>query len=294
MPEVLAAIGWRLIDRIHIGPLAISPHGIGIAVGFLAGGALLARRAERMLGVRREQIWNMLMWAIVGVIIGARLAFVIGHWSEFSGNLGQIPKIWEGGVSLQGGIIGGIIAAIPYGRRNGIAMLPILDAAAPGFPLGIALGRVGDLIIGDHLGNPTTFALGYRYLGGAQPPDRTLQIGDVVHQTALYDLLIAAAIVPIVMRIARRTMPTGHLIAWTAILYAAGRFVTDFARTEVATFFGLRGTQWTSIALIVVGSTWLLRRRPRVVPSTLDVGVERSLSGGDQEPQDTAVDGSST
>jgi len=286
---MIGAIGWRLIDRIEIGPLSISPHGIGIAIGFLAGGALLARRAERMLGFRREQIWNMLMYAIVGVIIGARLAYVIGHWSEFSSDLAQIPRIWEGGVSLQGGILGGIVAAIPYGRKHGIAMLPILDAAAPGFPLGIALGRVGDLVIGDHLGTPTSFLLGYRYLGGAQPPDRVLQIGDVVHQTALYDLLIAAAILPIVLRIAKRTMPTGHLIAWTAILYASGRIITDFARTEVATFFGLRGTQWTSIAFIIVGATWLLRPRPRVVPSTLEVGVEAGLAGGDEEPQDATL-----
>jgi phosphatidylglycerol:prolipoprotein diacylglycerol transferase len=289
--EVLGAIGWRLVDRIEIGPLSISPHGIGIAVGFLAGGALLARRAERMLGVRREQIWNMLMYAIVGVIIGARLAYVIGHWSEFSNDLAQIPRVWEGGVSLQGGILGGIVAAIPFGRKHGIAMLPILDAAAPGFPLGIALGRVGDLIIGDHLGTPTDFVLGYQYLGGAQPPDRILQVGDVVHQTALYDLLIAAAILPVVLRIAKRPMPTGHLIAWTAILYAAGRIVTDFARTEVATFFGLRGTQWTSIAFIIVGATWLLRPRSRVVPSTIEVAVERTLVRGDEEPEEPTLDG---
>lgn len=294
MPETLAAIGWRLVDRIEIGPLSVSPHGIGIAIGFLAGGALLARRAERMLGVRREDIGNMLTWAILGVLVGARLAYVIGHWAEFAAEPAAIPRIWEGGVSLQGGILGGILAAIPYGRRHGIPMLPLLDAAAPGFPLGIALGRVGDLVIGDHLGTPTDFMLGYRYLGGAQPPDRLLAIGDVVHQTALYDLLIAAVILPIVLRIGRRTMPTGHLIAWTAILYACGRFVTDFARTEVATFFGLRGTQWTSIAFVVAGVTWLLRRPPRLVPSTLQVGVERSLAAGDDQPEDPSLGSSRT
>lgn len=290
MPDILAAIGWRLIDRIEIGPLSISPHGIGIALGFLAGGALLARRAERMLGIPKDRTWNMLMWAILGVIIGARLAYVIGHWDEFSQDLAQIPRIWEGGVSLQGGILGGIVAAMPYARAHGIRMLPMLDAAAPGFPLGIAIGRVGDLVIGDHLGTPTTFFLGYKYLGGALPPGRPdVGIGEVVHQTALYDLLIAAAILPLVLRLARRTLPTGHLIAWTAIFYASGRIATDFARTGVATFFALRGTQWTSIAFIVVGATWLLRPRARVVPSTLEVGVEGTLPGGDEEPQDPTL-----
>jgi phosphatidylglycerol---prolipoprotein diacylglyceryl transferase len=288
-PE-LAALGWRLLDRFEIGPLTVSPHGVGIAVGFLAGGTLLARRAERILGVKREQIWNMLMYSIIGVIIGARLAYVIGHWGEFANDLAQIPRVWEGGVSLQGGILGGIVAAIPYGRAHNIAMLPILDAAAPGFPLGIALGRIGDLVIGDHLGTPTNFFLGYKYLGGDQPPDRVLAIGDVVHQTALYDMLIAAAILPIVLRISKRIMPTGHLIAWTAILYAAGRIFTDFARTEVATFFGLRGTQWTSIAFIIVGVTWLLRPRRRVVPSTLQIETQSALAASNEESQATTLD----
>jgi len=297
VPDLLGSVGWPLIDRFEIGPLSVSPHGVGIAVGFLAGGALLARRAERNLGVSREDIWNMLMWAILGVIVGARLSYVVGHLlandavgQGFRDDPASMLRIWEGGVSLQGGILGGILAAIPYGRRRGIAMLPVLDAAAPGFPLGIAIGRIGDLIIGDHLGSRTDFFLGFRYVGGAQPPDRTLAVGEVVHQTALYDMLVAAALFPIVMRLSRRTLPAGHLIAWTAIGYAAGRLVTDFARTEVATFGPLRATQWTSIAFIVAGAAWLLRRRPRVVPSTLDVDVEGALARRDEDPESLAVE----
>lgn len=229
------------------------------------------------------------MWSILGVIVGARLAFVLGHLDEFTTDPASILRIWEGGVSLQGGILGAIAAATPYARKHGFKMLPLLDAAAPGFPLGIALGRIGDLVIGDHLGSPTNFFLGFRYSGGAQPPDRVLAIGDVVHQTALYDMLIAAALFPIVMRLARRTLPTGHLIAWTAIGYAAGRFITDFARTEVAAFYGLRGTQWTSIALIVVGTAWLLRPRVRAVPSTLNVETERALVSGDDDAESASL-----
>jgi phosphatidylglycerol---prolipoprotein diacylglyceryl transferase len=280
----LAAIGWRVIDRFRFGPLEISPHGIGIAAGFMAGGALFARRAERLLGVRKEHTWNMLMWAIVGVIIGARLAFVIGHPDLFFPDdpLG-VFRIWEGGVALYGGIFGGILATIPYHRKHNLPTVELLDAAAPGFPLGIAIGRIGDLIIGDHLGAPTDFFLGYRYLGGPLP-DRTLAIGDVVHQTALYDMLIAAIIFPIVMVLARKHRPRGRLIAMTGMLYAAGRFVTDFARTEVATFGGLHGTQWTSIAIVLVGLAWLSRRPRRGYSLPLEQPLHEPAVIADDEP----------
>lgn len=259
---LFASIGWRVLDRFRFGPLEISPHGIGIAAGFLAGGSLLARRAERSLGIAREHTWNMLMWSIVGVIGGARIAFVIGHPDLFFPDdpLGVL-RVWEGGVALYGGIFGGLLAALPYQRAHGLPSRALLDAAAPAFPLGIALGRIGDLVIGDHLGSTTNFFLGYRYLGGTLP-DRTLAVGTVVHQTALYDMLIAALIFPIVMRASRKTRPPGQLFAIAALWYAAGRFVTDFARTEVATLGGLRGTQWTSLAIILVGVSLLAFRRP--------------------------------
>ncbi|MFP5224275.1 MAG: prolipoprotein diacylglyceryl transferase [Actinomycetota bacterium] len=280
----LAAIGWRVIDRFRFGPIEISPHGIGIAAGFLAGGSLLARRAERILGIRKEHTWNMLMWAIVGVIIGARLAFVIGNPDLFFPDdpLG-VFRIWEGGVALYGGIFGGILAAIPYQRKHGLPSIELLDAAAPGFPLGIAIGRIGDLIIGDHLGSSTDFFLGYRYLGGPLP-DRTLAVGEVVHQTALYDMLIAAIIFPVVMVLSRRHLARGRLIAMTAMLYAAGRFVTDFSRTEVASFGGLYGTQWTSIALILAGAAWLSRRPRRGYTLPLDQPLHEPAVIADDEP----------
>lgn len=293
----LAAIGWRVLDRIRIGPIVVSPHGLGIAAGFLAGGALLARRAERSLGIAREHIWNMLMWSILGVIVGARAAFVIGHPELFfPDDPLSVLRVWEGGVALYGGIFGGILAAIPYQRRHRLPTVALLDAAAPGFPLGIAIGRIGDLIIGDHLGSETSFILGYRYLGG-DLPDRVLAIGTVVHQTALYDMLIAAIIFPIVLRASRKIRPTGHLIAIAGLWYAAGRFITDFARTEVATVGGLRGTQWTSLAIITFGLTWLTLRRPSRVGSAPDRLPREQISdepeiGSDGEVEDATNDAS--
>lgn len=296
--NLLAYLSWKTLPRIPLGPLKISPHGIGIAIGFALGGQLLARRAERLYGIAREHIWNMLMWAVLGVVVGARLFYVAGHLSDFfPARPWDVFAIQNGGIVLYGGILGGIVAAYPYARKHGLPYLKLLDAAAPGFPLGIIFGRMGDLIIGDHLGAPTTFFLGWRYQGGIDCsinstidgclPDRVLQIGDVVHQTALYDLLIASVLFPLVLLLGRRARPTGNLIMSAAILYAIGRFFTDFARTQAATFLGVHGTQWVSIALIVTGTVFLIRKRNEPVPQPSD---EHALI--DEPVQEEAPDAS--
>ncbi len=301
--ELLAAIGWKTIPRIDLGPLSVSPHGIGIAVGYALGGQLLAKRAERLYGIAREHIWNMLMWAVLGVIVGSRLFYVVGHIGDYIPDRPlDIIMIQKGGIVLYGGIFGGILAAWPYARKHGIPFLKTLDAAAPAFPLGLIFGRIGDLMIGDHLGGPTNFFLGWRYEGGIGCnvfrdclPDRILPVGTVVHQTALYDLFIVLLLFPLVLAMGRRRRPDGWLISFAAVCYAVGRFFTDFARTADSTgeappgFFGLHGTQWVSLALVLVAGTLLIRKARAPVGAEevfAPVGASDDVEGA---PGDVAV-----
>jgi len=258
--SALAAIGWKLVDKI--GPF--SPHGLGIAIGYVAGGSLGAARAERLYAIKKDHIWNALMWAVVGVIIGSRLFYVAGHLGDyFPDDILGIVRIWEGGIVFYGGAIGGIIAGVPYLRRHGIPFWHAMDSIAPGFPLGLLIGRIGDLVIGDHLGGPTSFFLGYRYDGGALPPGCAVPgdpsptvscpaIGGVVHQTALYDWLNVLIVFPVVLWAGRKRRPDGSLFMFMASWYALGRLVSDFAR-PATTYGGLRGTQWVSVAIIAYG-----------------------------------------
>lgn len=286
--SLLAYIGWRVLDRIHLGPLTISPHGIGIALGYAAGGNLLARRAERMFGIAREHIWNMLMYAVLGVVVGARLFYVLGHIDFYATAPLDIFKVWEGGIVLYGGIFGGIAAAYPYARKHRLNYVHVLDAAAPGFPLGLIFGRLGDLIIGDHLGGPTTFFLGWQYRGG-RLPDRVLPIGAVVHQPALYDLMNVIVLLPVLLYLSRRPRPGGFLITFAAVWYAIARFATDFARTKAATFLWLHGTQWVSLAIILGGTVFLLRLARRTVEIADDSDIDRMIDEGSPvTPEDEA------
>ena len=162
---MLASIGWPVLDRIHLfGDFAISPHGIGIAVGFLFGAWILQHEGPKR-GVSVEHINTMVFWALIGTIIGARLFFVIGHFSEFDG-VADMLALWNGGLTLLGGIAGAILINIPLFRRYHYSFFQVMDGAVIGLAFGIAFGRIGDLIIGDHLGKPTSWLLAFQYEGG--------------------------------------------------------------------------------------------------------------------------------
>ena len=152
----LASVGWPVLDRFRFGDaFAISPHGLGIAIGFMIGGWLLGRIGVRR-GVTPEHISTMLFWALIGAILGSRIAYVIAHLSEFDSPLEWL-YVWKGGISLLGGITGAIVINIPRMRKYGYRFFQVMDPAAVALALGIGIGRIGDLIIGDHLGKPTSW-----------------------------------------------------------------------------------------------------------------------------------------
>ncbi|HEX2051649.1 MAG TPA: prolipoprotein diacylglyceryl transferase [Actinomycetota bacterium] len=271
---------WSIVPRIELGPLAVSPHGIGIAVGVLLGARMLVRRSERRGGPTETDIYNGLFWALIGAVVGARLAYVVGHLSEVTSG-GDDPlgvlKVWEGGISLLGGIVGAVLAAVPYLRRHGIPFWSTMDLAAPCLAFGIFVGRVGDLVIGDHLGKPTTWPLGWRCAGevggpaarsaaeyrglveAGRPP--SLGCFDVVlHQTALYDFLSAGLLCVVLLWLARRTRNVGVPALVFVVWYGAMRVVTDFLRVDKR-YFGLTGSQITSLTLGLLCLAILARYR---------------------------------
>jgi phosphatidylglycerol---prolipoprotein diacylglyceryl transferase len=307
----LAAVGWPVIDRFRLGSLfAISPHGLGIAIGFMIGASLLVRIGPTKiapddgsmpgeeLADRREQVRadleKMLFWALIGTIIGARLFYVIAHFSEFSGILDML-EIWKGGISLLGGIAGAILINLPRIRKVGYGFFRIMDPTVVCLALGIAIGRVGDLIIGDHLGKPTSWLLAWTYHGGQLAPpwvcqqgtcSATLQGGAIetidragaklidvgghvvaqgvgVHQTALYDMLLAWVLFAVLWRMQKRERRLGVLTLTFGLWYGCMRLLEDSLRIDKR-FGPFTGSQWTSLVVVVICATtltaWALRK----------------------------------
>ena len=275
----LDPLSWTIFPTIELGPLSISPHGIGIAVGFLLGAQLMVRRRRRFGGPSENDIWNCLFYALIGAIVGARAGYVFGHFSEVTDSgedLLGVFRIWEGGISLIGGITGAILFALPYMLRQKMGFWRTMDLAAPGLALGIVVGRLGDLIIGDHLGEPTNFALGWLCAGesGGRTVDADVYLQAlaegrppslgcydlVLHQTALYDLFSTLALLAVLLLIGRKARPTGLLILSFTIWYSAMRVITDFLRVDKR-YFGLTGSQLMSITVGVICLYLLARYR---------------------------------
>ena len=197
-------------------------------------GAWLFTKLSVRRGIPEGLANSIVFWSVIGSLVGARVAYVIAHVSDFESPLDWL-KIWEGGISLLGGIAGATIAnAINIKRQEyRFRFFQVADTIAPCLALGIAIGRIGDLIIGDHLGKPTSWLLAWTYEGGTLAPPfscaddtctatlhggfvetidragatltdaagKVIERGVGVHQTALYDMLLAgrAVRVPLVV-----------------------------------------------------------------------------------------------
>jgi len=264
MTPVLGAISYDPLVHIEVGPLDISPHGVGIAVGFLLGARLMLPAARRK-GVTDDDVYALLTRAAIGAIVGARLAYVLNHFSDYESPLDAL-RVWEGGISLLGGFFGAILLALPEMKKRKLSFWKVMDAAAPGMALGVLIGRIGDLIVADHLGKPTDFFLGYK----CPPPDvETAQScvpGTIVHQTALYDLILVTILLGVLLLLRKRNPDhyDGFLITVFGMSYGAMRIFEDFLREDTRRF-GLTGSQITAlITLLIAGwHLFLVRRTPK-------------------------------
>lgn len=260
--NLLAYLDYTPIVTIGLGPLSVSPHGLGTAIGFMAGARLLLG-ATRRLVIPDELVYKALVRGGIGAVIGARLAYVANHLGDFDSPL-EWFAIWNGGISLLGGITGGVALGLPVIVRAGHPLWPTLDGVAPGVALGIAIGRVGDLVVADHLGKPTDLPFGYLCTGADTASPCVAPIGQAVHQAALYDLAGASVILAVLLLWRRRGTPyAGFLALVFGALYGVARFVEDFFRIDETHGTGLTGSQWAALTVAVLSVVTLLRWRGR-------------------------------
>jgi phosphatidylglycerol:prolipoprotein diacylglycerol transferase len=314
MLALTASIGWPVLDRFRFGgSFAISPHGLFIAIGFMVGASLLARLAPRR-GITEDHIQSIIFWCLVGAIIGSRFFYVLAHFSEFD-NLGQMLAIWRGGISLLGGIAGAILINVHRLRRYGYRFFQVVDPGAVAVALGISIGRIGDLIIGDHLGRPTSWLLAWKYSGGTLAPPFTcgtegcqasLQGGHLeritrggatlydsggtilaqgvgVHQTALYDMILVGLLFGLLWYLQKRPRREGVLTLTFGLFYGCFRLLEDSLRIDKR-FGPLTGSQWTALTVAVISAAILLWWRFHPLDPTPSDPAPRDPEPGDLEP----------
>lgn len=260
--NMLAFLDYTPIPKLHLGPLSLSPHGIATGVGFLAGARLMLPDAKAR-GIDEDHLWRLLTRAIIAALIGARFAYVLNHLGDYTDRPLEALRVWEGGASLLGGIVFAVLAAIPEMRRQRLDFWTVMDAAAPGLALGIAIGRVGDLIVGDHLGKQTDFLLGYRCTDADSASPCNAPIGQAVHQPALYDLVSVLALLGLLLWLRRRRPSTGSLFLTFVAWYGIGRLAEDFFRIDETHGLFLTSSQWAATFAVLTAVVLLITgRRP--------------------------------
>ncbi|PJF48550.1 MAG: prolipoprotein diacylglyceryl transferase [Chloroflexi bacterium] len=230
---------------IEIGPLSLRWYGVLMVTAFIVAAAIAARYVERK-AQRSSNVWDGLLWVLVGAVIGARLYYVFIQSPRGPNGIErylthplEILNVMGGGLHIFGGFIGGALALLLYTRRRNLPAAIYLDGAALGMPLGQAIARLGNFINQELYGPPTTLPWGLRI----DPPHRIPPFDDLMrypestrfHPLFLYEAiwnLVGFALLNIISRRFEKQLRDGDLILMYAIWYPLGRFFLEFLRTD--------------------------------------------------------------
>src|SRR5437773_1855406 len=202
---------------ISIGPLAVRWYGLMYLVGFAAGWWLGLRRiAKGLAPVTRQQFDDLLFMAVLGVILGGRLGYVLFYKpGYYLAHPLEIFAVWQGGMSFHGGLLGVILAMAFAARRHKLAFLRLMDFVAPLCPLGIAAGRLGNFINGELYGRVTDLPWGMVFRGAGDAPR---------HPSQLYEFALEGlALFALLWWFSARPRPRGQVSALFLIGYGMFR-----------------------------------------------------------------------
>jgi len=255
------------IDPIiaQIGPFQLGWHGVFSLLALLAGVWIGLARA-RQLGVDVDTMASGLGWVIAGAVVGARLFHVLDHLPYYAHHPAEIVAVWQGGIAVYGGFVGGVLAGALAAWRLGLPVWTCLDAAAPAMLVGQAIGRVGCLINGDAWGAPTGCPCGvvYWHEHALLPPEL---LGVPTHPYPLYEIVGVVALLGLLWALRGRPVRPGTMFLVTTIGYGVIRFVLSFVRQETVIVFGLQEAQLVALAtgllaLAILAGRTLLARSP--------------------------------
>jgi prolipoprotein diacylglyceryl transferase len=266
---VIASIPSPSFNSLELGPLQLNLYGLMIAIGVVAAVWLFGRRLEARRVGTRDDASSIAVWAVLAGVIGSRLWHVATDWERFEGNLGDIPKIWNGGLGIPGGLILGIAVGAYMSRRRGIPIAVAGTCAAPAIPLAQAIGRWGNYFNQELYGGPTDLPWGLEITKNF-PAEYAA--GTLFHPTFLYESLWSLGLCLVLLGIDHRWRPApGQLMVMYVIGYGLGRFWVEGLRIDPADEIGpYRFNQWVALVAVVGGTALLawMRRHPFPEPAS--------------------------
>ncbi|MCL5260220.1 MAG: prolipoprotein diacylglyceryl transferase [Gammaproteobacteria bacterium] len=244
---------------LSIGPIKIYWYGLMYLAGFLIAWLLAKVRVKNFnLNWTSEQASDFIFYCAIGVILGGRIGYILFYGLSF---LRTDPlfifKVWQGGMSFHGGLIGVLIALGFFARKTHKSFLELIDFTAPLAPIGLALGRVANFINGELLGRITTQPWGMIFPNGGDLPR---------HPSQLYEAFLEGIVLFIVIWVySMKPRPKGKVSGLFLLLYGVIRFSVEFFRAPdqqlgFIAFNWLTMGQLLSLPMILFGIILLILR----------------------------------
>lgn len=234
----------------YIGDFPIRSYGLIVALAVLLaiGVAFYLAKGTKY----RQHIVDMSLFVIVAAIIGARFWHVFFfQWVYYSENVNQIFAIWNGGLSILGGLVGGFIAGVIYTWYHKLDFFEFADTIAPAIIFGQAVGRIACLLNGDAFGSPTGSNFGIVYPEGTMAYDQygSQPLWPAEVWESQWNLIVFG----LLLIFKNRTWPKGFIFLSYVTLYSFGRFMLEFLRGDSPRYlFEWTAGQWTTLPMIIV------------------------------------------
>jgi phosphatidylglycerol---prolipoprotein diacylglyceryl transferase len=251
-------------DLFRIGPIHVRWYGLMYVLGFFASYLLIPRQERsRQIGLQGSRVDALMFYVFIGLIIGARLGYVLFYQyhdlGDFLSRPLEIIAVWHGGLSFHGGLIGCVVAGWLFCRKRKMPFWAVADSAVVTAPIGLGLGRVGNFINGELFGRPTNVPWAMIFPGGGPIPR---------HPSQLYEALMEGAVLFSLLWVLRkRAFADGMMIAFFLLLYGTFRFLLEFFREPDAHLGFILGPltmgQLLSAAMILAGVVIALLLRSR-------------------------------
>ena len=238
---------------IDLGIIKIYWYSILVLIGIIVA-CFIIYRESRKNNLKKEDLIDLMFYVIIFGIVGARIYYVLFNLNYYLNNPLDIIALWNGGLAIHGGILGGLITTIIFCKKKKINITKMLDIIVVGIIIGQALGRWGNFFNGEAFGPITTLA----YLESIHIPkfiiNGMLIDGSYHIPTFLYESLwcLFGFIIMIILR-KLKNLPLGTLTSFYLIWYGAERFIVERLRTDSLMLLNIKVAQVVSIIFIISG-----------------------------------------
>ncbi|MDR3706753.1 MAG: prolipoprotein diacylglyceryl transferase [Capsulimonadaceae bacterium] len=246
-----------------LGGRVVHTYGVLLLIGFLLSlwRAVTVARRNGEKPITTQDVLDVSVCLLLAGIVGARLAFVLldPHLRLYT--IAEAVAIWNGGITFDGALIGGLLAIVAFCKLRRLPILPMLDLLGPASVIGYAVGRIGCFFNGCCYGGPTNLPWGVKFPEGIVDG---LQVYSVpCHPAQLYSTVMSLLLFGLLaLRQKKKGLPSGDLFCWYLIGTSVERFIMELFRRGVTSDM-VRGTplttaQWFCVALGLAGAAWLV------------------------------------